>query len=106
MGAFRRSNDLLCTKVSLAALKRVVAGEASLRGDGELAVCMKQAEIFAVELMQSEKMREGKVVKELLSQCKAMTKMEGVDQDASFRFYIEMVLVCVQSENYEVCTDK
>lgn len=74
-----------------------------LKGDGELAVCMKQTEIFAVELMQSEKMREGKVVKELLSQCKAMTKMEGVDQDESFRFYVEMVLVCIQSENYEVC---
>ena len=74
-----------------------------LKGDGELAVCMKQSEIFAVELMQSEKMREGKVVKELLSQCKAMTKMEGVDQDESFRFYVEMVLVCIQSENYEVC---
>lgn len=74
-----------------------------LKGDGELVVCMKQAEIFAVELMQSEKMREGKVVKELLSQCKAMTKMEGVDQDESFRFYVEMVLVCIQSENYEVC---
>lgn len=90
-------------KVSLAALKRVVAGEEMLKGDGELAVCMKQAEIFAVELMQSEKMHEGKVVKELLSQCKAMTKMEGVDQDESFRFYVEMVLVCIQSENYEVC---
>ena len=32
-----------------------------------------------------------------------MTKMEGVDQDESFRFYVEMVLVCIQSENYEVC---
>lgn len=81
----------------------MVAAEEKLRGDGELAVCMKQAEIFAVELMQREKMHEGKVVKELLSQCKAVTKMEGVDQDESFRSYVEMVLVCIESKNYEVC---
>ena len=102
INSFHCSNDLICSTVSTEELKTVVASSDDLKKDSFLSLMLNEADIFHQEKTLGDGLHDIKNVKTLLSQYKNMIKSDGASTDLSFRFNIEMALVCYRSENYSV----
>lgn len=80
----------------------MIAASDDMKNDSFLSLMINEADIFNQEKMLGEGIHDVKNVKNLLTQYKNLIKNASANSELSFRFNIELALVCYQSQNYNV----
>ena len=80
----------------------MIAASDDLKNDSFLSLMLNEADIFNQEKMLGEGIHDVKNVKNLLTQYKNLIKNASPNSELSFRFNMELALVCYQSQNYNV----